>query len=212
MPVDPVPAHEFPGPRYGFGALRCAAERRTATGWRRSTSRPGSRACSAMASASCRRRRKARSRPRSAPSAPRRAITHRSSSTARSRLIPTGLRWPTSSPRTSSGPVARTGRSPRARFATTCCRRWTAPPRRPPAALVRARRPSPVQPRPFISSPTSTHFSSVREREDLVERRVALANQLRAELERYWPGAAVLFKDIDSPISLQFMKRYPTPS
>jgi transposase IS116/IS110/IS902 family protein len=37
-------------------------------------------------------------------------------------------------------------------------------------------------------------------------------NQLRAELERYWPGAAVIFKDIDSPISLAFIKRYPTPN
>jgi len=51
-----------------------------------------------------------------------------------------------------------------------------------------------------------------RAREDLVETRVALANQLRAELERYWPGAAVIFKDIDSPISLAFIKRYPSPS
>ena len=50
-----------------------------------------------------------------------------------------------------------------------------------------------------------------RAREDLVATRVALANQLRAELERYWPGAAVIFKDIDSPISLAFIKRYPSP-
>jgi hypothetical protein len=50
-----------------------------------------------------------------------------------------------------------------------------------------------------------------RAREDLVATRVALANQLRTELERYWPGAAVIFKDIDSPISLAFIKRYPQP-
>ena len=50
-----------------------------------------------------------------------------------------------------------------------------------------------------------------RAREDLVQTRVALANQLRTELERYWPGAAVIFKDIDSPISLAFIKRYPSP-
>ena len=50
-----------------------------------------------------------------------------------------------------------------------------------------------------------------RAREDLVATRVALANQLRTELERYWPGAAVIFKDIDSPISLAFIKRYPSP-
>jgi transposase len=50
-----------------------------------------------------------------------------------------------------------------------------------------------------------------RAREDLVATRVGLANQLRTELERYWPGAAVIFKDIDSPISLAFIKRYPSP-
>ena len=46
----------------------------------------------------------------------------------------------------------------------------------------------------------------------MVPTRVALANQLRTELERYWPGAAVIFKDIDSPISLAFIKRYPSPN
>jgi hypothetical protein len=50
-----------------------------------------------------------------------------------------------------------------------------------------------------------------RAREDLVATRVALANQLRTELERYWPGAAAIFNDIDSPISLAFIKRYPSP-
>ena len=50
-----------------------------------------------------------------------------------------------------------------------------------------------------------------RAREDLVQTRVALANQLRAELDRFWPGAAVLFRDIDSPISLAFLARYPSP-
>jgi transposase len=50
-----------------------------------------------------------------------------------------------------------------------------------------------------------------RSREDLVRSRVALANQLRAELEAFWPGAALVFKEIDSAISLAFLKRYPTP-
>jgi transposase len=49
-----------------------------------------------------------------------------------------------------------------------------------------------------------------RAREDLVQARVALANQLRAELERFWPGAAVIFKEIDSPIGLAFVARYPS--
>jgi transposase len=50
-----------------------------------------------------------------------------------------------------------------------------------------------------------------RSREDLVGSRVALANRLRSELEAFWPGAAVLFKEIDSPISLAFLARYPSP-
>jgi transposase len=49
-----------------------------------------------------------------------------------------------------------------------------------------------------------------RTREDLVEARVALANQLRAQLQAFWPGALV-FADIDSPISLAFLERYPSP-
>jgi len=51
----------------------------------------------------------------------------------------------------------------------------------------------------------------VRSRDDLVAERVALANQLRALLDSFWPGAAALFADIDSPIALAFLKRYPTP-
>jgi transposase len=50
-----------------------------------------------------------------------------------------------------------------------------------------------------------------RAREDLVCARVALANQLRAELERFWPGPIGLFSQLDSPISLAFLARYPSP-
>jgi transposase len=50
-----------------------------------------------------------------------------------------------------------------------------------------------------------------RAREDLVRSRVALANQLRAELEAFWAGAATLFSEIDSAISLAFLERYPSP-
>lgn len=50
-----------------------------------------------------------------------------------------------------------------------------------------------------------------RAREDLVGVRVELANQLRAQLQSFWPGA-LLFHDIDSPISLAFIKRYPGPA
>jgi transposase len=51
----------------------------------------------------------------------------------------------------------------------------------------------------------------VRGRDALVAQRLALANQLRALLERFWPGAAVIFADVDSPIALAFLTRYPTP-
>jgi transposase len=52
----------------------------------------------------------------------------------------------------------------------------------------------------------------VRTREDLVEMRVAAANQLAAVLETWWPGARSLFADIESPIALEFLTRYPTPA
>lgn len=51
-----------------------------------------------------------------------------------------------------------------------------------------------------------------RGREDLVQTRVALANQLRGELERFWPGAIGVFAEIDSPIALAFLQRYPSPA
>lgn len=51
----------------------------------------------------------------------------------------------------------------------------------------------------------------VRTRDDLVATRVALANQLRALLESFWVGAAAIFADIDSPIALAFLARFPTP-
>jgi transposase len=51
----------------------------------------------------------------------------------------------------------------------------------------------------------------VRTREELVGQRVALANQLRAQLDAFWPGAARIFSDVDSPIALAFLERYPSP-
>jgi transposase len=51
----------------------------------------------------------------------------------------------------------------------------------------------------------------VRGRDDLVATRVQLANQLRALLDSYWAGAAEVFADVDSPIALAFIQRYPTP-
>jgi transposase len=52
--------------------------------------------------------------------------------------------------------------------------------------------------------------SLVRAREDLVGARVALANQLRAQLDASWPGGAKIFAAVDSPIALAFLARYPS--
>jgi transposase len=61
------------------------------------------------------------------------------------------------------------------------------------------------------SDPLKALRALVRTRDDLVAERVALANQLRAMLDSFWPGAASVFADVDSPISLAFLTKYPTP-
>jgi transposase len=62
-----------------------------------------------------------------------------------------------------------------------------------------------------LSEQTRALRSVVRARDDLVDQRVALGNQLRACLDAYWPGAAVIFADVASEICLAFLERYPTP-
>lgn len=52
--------------------------------------------------------------------------------------------------------------------------------------------------------------SVVRARTDLVQARVALCNQLRAHLRVAFPGAVGLFADLDAPISLAFLARFPS--
>ncbi|HEY2201245.1 MAG TPA: IS110 family transposase [Solirubrobacteraceae bacterium] len=62
------------------------------------------------------------------------------------------------------------------------------------------------------SDQTKALRALTRAREDLVHARVALCGQLRAELERFWPGPIGLFTKLDSPISLAFLARYPSPA
>lgn len=62
------------------------------------------------------------------------------------------------------------------------------------------------------SPATVTLRGHVRARKDLVETRVATANQLRAHLRIVFPGAVGLFRDLDSPISLRFLERFPSAS
>jgi transposase len=65
--------------------------------------------------------------------------------------------------------------------------------------------------RPF-SEETRALRAVVRSRTDLVEARVAAANQLRDALAASWPGAGELFADVASGIGLAFLERYPTPT
>ncbi|ADJ47848.1 transposase [Amycolatopsis mediterranei S699] len=60
-------------------------------------------------------------------------------------------------------------------------------------------------------SPQTTALRTVvRTRDDLVTARVAAANQLAALLDTHWPGAKAVFADVESPIALEFLTRYPT--
>jgi transposase len=62
------------------------------------------------------------------------------------------------------------------------------------------------------SDETKALRALTRTREDLVGARVRLANELRAQLDAFWPGAARIFADVDSPIGLAFLGRYPSPA
>ena len=57
---------------------------------------------------------------------------------------------------------------------------------------------------------TAVLRAAVRARTDLVEARVALCNQLRAHLRTVFPAAVGLFRDLDAPISLAFLTRFPS--
>ncbi len=57
---------------------------------------------------------------------------------------------------------------------------------------------------------TVTLRATVRARKDLVGTRTRLTQQLRAHLELVYPGAIGLFADLDSPIALRFLLRFPS--
>lgn len=66
--------------------------------------------------------------------------------------------------------------------------------------------------RPLVrdSAATTAMRATVRARRDLVEHRVAAANQLRAHLQLVFPAAASLFAAIDTAITLTFLERFTT--
>ncbi|GGL79283.1 IS110 family transposase [Streptomyces anthocyanicus] len=65
--------------------------------------------------------------------------------------------------------------------------------------------------RPF-SDETKALRTVVRTRDDVVRLRVMATNMLSALLDAFWPGAKSLFADVESPIALEFLTRYPTPA
>ena len=69
-----------------------------------------------------------------------------------------------------------------------------------------------LQPAAPYSGETRALRTAVRTRDDLVQMRVAATNQLAALLDAHWPGAKAIFADVESPISLEFLTRYPTPA
>ncbi|WP_156296105.1 IS110 family transposase [Mycobacterium paragordonae] len=72
---------------------------------------------------------------------------------------------------------------------------------------LRRHRLDPVAP---YSAQTKALRSVVRTRDDIVAMRVSATNQLSALLDNYWPGAKAIFADVESPISLAFLRQYPT--
>jgi transposase len=60
------------------------------------------------------------------------------------------------------------------------------------------------------SSQTKALRTVSRTRGDVVDLRVAVTNQLSALLDSHWPGAKAIFADVESPIALAFLTRYPT--
>jgi transposase len=68
--------------------------------------------------------------------------------------------------------------------------------------------------RPLVtdSPATAALRAAVRARKDLVAHRVSACNQLRAHLASAFPGAAGLFSDLDSPLSLAFLAAFPSPA
>jgi transposase len=69
-----------------------------------------------------------------------------------------------------------------------------------------------LQPAVPYSGETRALRTVMRTRDDLVDMRVAATNQLAALLEAHWPGAKAVFADVESPVSLEFLSRYPTPA
>jgi transposase len=67
-----------------------------------------------------------------------------------------------------------------------------------------------LRPATPFTAPTKALRTVVRTRDDVVALRTAATNQLSALLDAHWPGATKVFADVESPIALEFLTRYPT--
>ena len=71
-------------------------------------------------------------------------------------------------------------------------------------------------PLPADLTPTATQTRALRAltraREDLVEHAGGAGQPAGAQLERFWPGAAQVFADLDSPIALAFLAALSRPA
>jgi transposase len=61
------------------------------------------------------------------------------------------------------------------------------------------------------SDETRAVRAASRCRDDFVEMRTALTNQLRSTLEGFWPAPLAMFPDLDALIALKFLEAFPTP-
>ena len=67
-----------------------------------------------------------------------------------------------------------------------------------------------LRPAAPLSGRTKALRALARSRGDLVNARIAAANQLAAVLDAHWPGAKAIFAKVESAIALAFLTRYPT--
>jgi transposase len=63
-----------------------------------------------------------------------------------------------------------------------------------------------------LDAHTAALQALVRARDGHITDKVGATNQLRALLNRHWPGATTIFARLDSDIALAFLNDYPTPT
>src|SRR5680860_473950 len=65
---------------------------------------------------------------------------------------------------------------------------------------------------PMLATRWSSRSTCACASTSCVSRSRSATNQLAALLDLHWPGAKAIFADVESPIALKFLTRYPTPA